>query len=90
MSDLDRATKAKAILDSPAFVDAFQNVRNEYIRVLESPATDAATAESVRHRLMALSDLRRDLDAAVSSGKFELLRREQDEKRKKSPLRFFR
>lgn len=90
MSDIDRANKAKSVLDSPAFADAFNNVRNEYIRILESPTTEQATAESVRHRLAALRDVRLNLEAAISGGKLEVFRREQDEKRKKSPLRFFR
>ena len=90
MSDIDRANKAKAVLESPAFTDAFSLVRNEYIRILESPTTDAAIAESVRHRLAALRDVRMNLEAAISSGKLEVFRAAQEEKRKKSPLRFFR
>lgn len=90
MSDIDRANKAKAVLDAPAFSEAFNNVRNEYIRVLESPTTEPETAEAVRHRLSALRDVRLNLEAAISGGKLELHRQEQAEKRKKSPLRWFR
>lgn len=90
MSDIDRATKAKAVLESTAFSDAFKNVREEIIRRLESPQTDTETAEDLRRCLRVLGDVRLNLEAAISGGKLALFRLEQDEKRKKSPLRFFR
>lgn len=90
MSDIDRASKAKAILESYVFVDAFKNVRDEIIRRLESPQTDTETAEDLRRCLRVVGAVRTNLEAAISSGKLEAFRLEQDEKRKKSPLRLFR
>ena len=90
MSDIDRATKAKAILESYVFADAFKNVREEIIRRLESPQTDTETAEDLRRCLRVVGSVKTNLEAAISGGKLEVFRLEQDEKRKKSPLRFFR
>lgn len=77
-------------MNSKEIADACDKVRGEYVRVLESSETDDATAEIVRHQLMSLRDVQRNLEAVISGGKLELFRQEQDEKRKKSPLRFFR
>jgi hypothetical protein len=87
---VDRANKAKAVLESPVFQDAFNNLRSEYRRINESRDSTPEAAEKVRQRLMALQDFEVDLKAAINSGKLEVFRLDQDEKRKKSPLRFFR
>ena len=90
MNSVDRATKAKAILESPIFEEAFKNVRDEIIRRLESPTTNVEAAEDLRRCLRVVGSVRTNLEVAISSGKLEAFRLEQDEKRKKSPLRFFR
>ena len=90
MNDIDRATKAKAILESYVFVDAFKNVRGAIIKRLECPQTNTQAAEDLRRCLRVIGDVRMNLEAAISSGKLEVFRLEQDAKRKKSPLRFFR
>lgn len=85
---LDRANKAKAVLDSPAFQDAFTAVRNAIIdRIEKCPRSDAQTAEYLRQCLHLLSDVRLNMVTAVNSGKLDAFRLAEDEKRKRSPLR---
>lgn len=92
MSDLDRATKAKAVLESQAFKDAFEGVRAAIIdRMERCSLTDTQTAEELRRCLKLLKDVRLNLEEAVNVGALANFKLAQAEERKKNPLRnFFR
>lgn len=88
MSDIDRATKAKAILESPVFVESFDKTRAKLIDALERCSlTETQQAEDLRRCLRLLKDVRTNLEHAVNTGKLESFQLAQDEKRKKSILR---
>ena len=88
MNAIDRANKAKAILEAPGFNDAFLSVRGAIIQRIEACSlTDTATAEDLRRCLKLLRDVRINLETAVNSGKLDEFRLAQDEKRKGSRLR---
>lgn len=91
MSDqhaIDRANKAKAILEAPGFNDAFMAVRAAIITRIETCSlTDTQTAEDLRRCLKLLKDVRLNLETAVNSGKISTFRLAEDEQRKKNPLR---
>lgn len=89
---LDRANKAKAILESPVFDAAFNETRNKLIAALENcTLTETQQAEDLRRCLRLLKDVRMNLERSVNSGKLEVFRLEQDEKRKRNPFRnYFR
>ena len=90
MNEIDRGQKAQAVLDSPAFQDAFENVRAAIFDNIERCSlTDTATAEDLRRCLKLLKDVRLNLVGAMNAGKkvaFELSRAEED---RKNPLRHF-
>lgn len=89
---VDRATKAKAILESPVFEHAFTETRNKLIAALENcTLTETQQAEDLRRCLRLLKDVRTNLAKAVNSGTLEAFRLEETEKRKRNPLRnYFR
>jgi hypothetical protein len=87
-TDLDRATKARAILDAPIYQESYDLVRTEIIRRIEScPLSDTPTAESLRTCLRLLRDVRLNMELALKSGQVAEFRIAEDEKRKKNPLR---
>jgi hypothetical protein len=84
----DRAVKAKAVLDSPAFQSAFEEVRARLIDGIEKcPVEDVKTAENFRLCLKLLKSVRINLEAALNSGKLEQFRLDELEKRRNNPLR---
>lgn len=88
MSDIDRANKAKAVLEAPGFEDAFQAVRSAIIeRIEKCSLTDTTTAEQLRTCLKLLKDVRLNLELAVSDGKLAEFRIAEAEKRSKNPIR---
>lgn len=89
---LDRANKAKAILESPVFDAAFNDTRNKLIAALENcTLTETQQAEDLRRCLRLLKAVRMNLERSVNSGKLEIFRLQETEKRKSNPLRnFFR
>ena len=89
---LDRANKAKAILESPVYQESYENCRNAIIRRIEStPLADTETAEDLRRCLKLLRDVRTNLELVMSQGKVALFNIEQEKRRKTNPLRnFFR
>lgn len=88
MNAIDRAQKAKAILEAPGFNDAFASVRTAIIQRIEACSlTDTNTAEDLRRCLKLLKDVRLNMETAVNSGKLDEFRMAQDEKRKGSKLR---
>ncbi len=85
---LDRATKAKAVLDSPAFAGAFESVRNALIKGLEDcPSEDVKNAEDFRKCLKLLKAVRLNLETAINTGKLEQFQMNELEKRRTNPLR---
>ena len=85
---LDRATKAKAILDSPAFTQAFETVRNKLIEGLEAcPTNDVQNAEDFRKCLKLLKSVRLNLETAINTGKLEQFKLNELEQKRQNPLR---
>ena len=91
MSDaLDRATKAKAILESYVFVEAFSRTREKLIEALERCAlTETQQADDLRRCMRLLKDVKTNLEQAINTGKLESFQLAQEEKRKRNPLRKF-
>ena len=88
MNAIERADKAKAILESPLFQEAFEIVRAALINGLEaSPTADVANAEDFRKCLKLLKSVRLNLEVAINRGKLELFQLQEQEKRRKNPLR---
>jgi hypothetical protein len=88
MTPIDRAQKAKAVLESPIFSESFDLVRERLIQGLEAlPTADVQGAESFRLCLKLLKSVRLNLETAINTGKLELFRLNEEEKRKKNPLR---
>lgn len=83
---IERGFRAKALIDNPLYAESFALVRQAYLDAIEKCSlTDVETVENLRKCLKLLRDVRAQVDQAVSSGKVELFRREQAEKRK-NPL----
>lgn len=89
MSDaIDRATKAKAILESHIFIDGFQKTREKLIDAIEKCAlTETQQAEDLRRCLRLLKDVRTNLGVAINTGKLESFNLAQTEKRRGDLLR---
>lgn len=89
MSKIDEAHQASAVLQFPGFAQAFKSVREAYLATISDPKTSDDTAQAIRARLLALNDVRMDLECAVNTGKLELHQIARIEKRKNSILRKF-
>lgn len=88
MNAIDRAHKAKAILDSPVYQEAYAMVRMAIIdRIERCPIADTQTAEDLRKCLKLLRDVRANFEAALGDGKVEQFNLTEAEKRKANPLR---
>lgn len=89
---IDRAGKAKAILDSPIYQESWDNTRAAIIALIEkAPLSDHQTAEDLRRCLKLLRDVRANLELAMNQGKLASFRLEEEKKRRENPLRnFFR
>jgi len=92
MNALDRADKAKAILESPVYHEAWEGVRNAIIdRIEKCSLTDTQTAEDLRRCLKLLKDVRLNMQVMLQAGKVEAFKLAEEEKRLKNPLRnYFR
>ena len=76
---LDRANKAKQILESPMYNEGFEMVRKAIIsRIEECPLSDTAVAEDLRKCLRLLRDVRANLDLAMKQGKIVSFHIEQE------------
>ena len=85
---LERANRAKAILESPAFVKAFDDVRSKLIEGLEAcPTNDVTNAEDFRKCLKLLKAVRLNLETAINTGKLEAFKLNELEERRRNPLR---
>jgi uncharacterized small protein (DUF1192 family) len=79
---IDRANNAKAVLEAPAYKDAYQAVRNALIeRIERCPMADVATAEDLRRCLKLLRDVQLNMEIAVNSGVLDQFNLEQQKKR---------
>lgn len=89
---IERANKAKAILESPVYMESWDNTRQAIIAMIEkTPLSDHQTAEDLRRCLKLLRDVRANLELAMSQGKLASFRLEEEKRRKDNPLRnFFR
>lgn len=92
MNAIDRADKAKAILESPVYNEAWEGVRAAIIdRIEKCSLTDTQTAEDLRRCLKLLKDVRSQMQVMLQTGKVEMFKLAEDKQRKENPLRnFFR
>jgi len=91
MSDakaLDRATKARAVLDSLAYQEAYTTVRQKLVDALFAVKyEDKDEAEDFRRCVKLLDALKGELDQMVIAGKVAEANLDELEKRRKNPLR---
>ncbi len=88
MNAIERANKAKAILESPLFQEAFEMVRQRLIAGIEdAPVAAVEQAEDFRKCLKLLRSVRQHLEATLNTGKLEAFQLQEAEKRKQNPLR---
>lgn len=88
MNAIDRANKAKAILDNPMYEESFELCRQAIIHRIENTSlTDTQTAEDLRRCLKLLRDVRANLIATLNSGKVEQFRLQEEQKRRDNPFR---
>ena len=88
MTPIDRADKAKAILESPIYQESYDGVRTAIIeRIEKCSLTDTQTAEDLRRCLKLLKDVRLNLEVMLNHGKVEKFQLQQELERKKNPLR---
>lgn len=85
---IDRANKAKALLDNPLFEESFELVRAALHDGIERcPQADVQTAEHFRKCLKLLKDVKANIVLALNDGKVESFRLAQEAEAKKNPLR---
>lgn len=86
--ELDRATKAKAVLESPVYNESYEMVRNAIIdRIEKCPLSDTQVAEDLRRCLKLLRDVRLNFETAVNTGKIAQFNLSEVERRRANPLR---
>jgi hypothetical protein len=87
-AEIERANKAKSVLDSPAFQEAFVDVRLGIIAALEKcPMADNDAANDLRRCLKLLTLLKANLQGRIQTGKIVEFRLAEEAKRSKNPLR---
>lgn len=86
--EVDRGTKAKAVLDSQIYQESYEMVRNAIIeRIEKCPLSDTQVAEDLRRCLKLLRDVRLNLETAVNTGKIAQFNLSEIEARRANPLR---
>jgi hypothetical protein len=76
---LDRATKAKALLDDPDLQSAFDDVRQAIFKAIEGcPLRDQEGLHEYRLMLKLLNDLRANLEQRVRDGKIVAFRLKEE------------
>jgi len=92
MNAIDRADKAKAILESPVYNEAYEGVRAAILANIEKCSlSDTQTAEDLRRCLKLLKDVRANMAVMLQGGKVEAFKIQEEQRRKDNPLRnFFR
>lgn len=87
---LERANKAKGVLENPMYAESFEMVHKAILKQIEDcPLGDVATAEALRKCLRLLRDVKANLDVALQQGKVVSFRIEQ-ERAKEERIRKFR
>lgn len=87
-ADLDRAARAKAVLDNTAYQEAFEDVRRAIHEAWEAaPVRDTEGQQILKLQLKLLSDVRANLDRAIADGKMAAIELDQ---RRKATLSDFR
>lgn len=89
MSDaIDRANKAKAILDSDVYQESWEMVRGAIIdRIEKCPISDTQVAEDLRKCLKLLRDVRLNLETVLNSGRLEQFKLDELKARRENPFR---
>jgi len=84
--------QAKAVLENPAFEEAFAGVRTAILSSIERCSLkDVETAEDLRRCLKLLKDVKTHFVACLNDGKLQEFRTAQQEQAKKNPFRnYFR
>lgn len=86
--ELDRATKAKAILDNPLYQESYELCRLAIIDRIEKCAlNDVESAENLRKCLKLLRDVRANLTVALESGKVAQFNIAREQEAKKTPFK---
>lgn len=76
---LDKAAKAEALVQNPAFEQAFSDVEAAILRQWKDcPVRDVDGQHELKLMYKLLSDLRANLDRAISDGKLAALEIEQE------------
>jgi hypothetical protein len=85
---IERANRAKAILDNPMYHEAYEMCRLAIIdRIEKCPISDTASAEDLRKCLKLLRDVRANLMVALNHGKLDAFRIEEEAKKTANPFR---
>jgi hypothetical protein len=85
---IERANRAKALLDNPMYDESFELCRLAIIdRIEKCPIGDTSTAEDLRKCLKLLRDVKANVSAAINTGKVDAFRIEQEAKAQKNPFR---
>jgi hypothetical protein len=82
---IERANKAKAVLESPAYCDAYKAVREKLHSRLE--VCPDAEVDALRKCLWALNAVQQHMAVAMNSGRLDQFNLDQQKKRAASPLR---
>jgi hypothetical protein len=86
---LSKAGNAKAVLDSPAYKEAYEAVRKNLLEgLLATAMSETDKAEEFRWSIKLLDALKAQLDAAISLGKMAQAKRADAEESRKNPLRY--
>jgi hypothetical protein len=86
--DLDRANKAKVILDNPLYQDAYDKCRLAIIdRIERCKLADTVEAEKLRMCLKLLKDVRSNMVVALNSGKVAEFEIQREAEAKKNPFK---
>lgn len=85
---LDRAIKAKALIENPMYDESFEMVKKAiYDRIESTPMADKDAAEDLRKCLKLLRDVKANLTISLESGKLVQFDIVQAEQRRKNPLK---
>lgn len=88
MSDIDRAIKAKAIIESEMYQEAYELCRMSILdRIDKCPLNDIETAENLRKCLRLLRDVRANMLEAINVGKLAEFRIQQEIQKSKNPFK---
>jgi hypothetical protein len=88
MNAMERANRAKAILEDPLYQESYELCRLAiHDRIEKLPLAEVGAAEDLRKCLRLLRDVRANMIEALNTGKVAAFRIAEDEKVKKNPLK---